>query len=257
MCSQVHLQIYDGVCHDLPLFSFTVPAKYCYRAVASFIKWVTADAREGGSREGSVVPPSPVSATTMELPVEVDASHVDVARHPEAVAGLDAGSAQETPILGAPVSEPRAASSSSSPLPPPVTTDLLSPPSGGVKSSSQSPSLESAPQASSSRHGKHIAGLEKTIYTSTQPFNRPEFVDGMIRERIGVTGVVRPLEPQEEMSIFKLDPEDLGLVKEAPVKRYLAGSKFASLSARCSAAEPGFIGEARGAELVAYTRVHG
>lgn len=31
----------DGMCHDLPLFSFIPPARYCYRAIASFCVAVT------------------------------------------------------------------------------------------------------------------------------------------------------------------------------------------------------------------------
>ncbi|KIK71239.1 hypothetical protein GYMLUDRAFT_235590 [Collybiopsis luxurians FD-317 M1] len=38
----VHLQVYDDVAHVLPvLFSFTTPAKYCFRAMATFCKYVT------------------------------------------------------------------------------------------------------------------------------------------------------------------------------------------------------------------------
>ncbi|KAI0067652.1 alpha/beta-hydrolase [Artomyces pyxidatus] len=38
----VHLQVYDDAAHVLPvLFAFTTPAKYCYRAIASFCKHVT------------------------------------------------------------------------------------------------------------------------------------------------------------------------------------------------------------------------
>lgn len=39
--TQVHLQVYDGVCHVLPMLSFTEPAKHCYRAIASWCKFVT------------------------------------------------------------------------------------------------------------------------------------------------------------------------------------------------------------------------
>ncbi|CAE6426311.1 unnamed protein product, partial [Rhizoctonia solani] len=39
--TKVHLQVYDETCHVLPLFSFTTPAKYCYRAIALFCKHVT------------------------------------------------------------------------------------------------------------------------------------------------------------------------------------------------------------------------
>ncbi|KAJ3982298.1 hypothetical protein F5890DRAFT_1416004 [Lentinula detonsa] len=38
----VHLQVYDDTAHVLPvLFSFTTPAKYCFRAMAIFCKYVT------------------------------------------------------------------------------------------------------------------------------------------------------------------------------------------------------------------------
>lgn len=39
--TKVHLQIFDDMCHVLTLFAFTTPAKYAYRAIASFIKHVT------------------------------------------------------------------------------------------------------------------------------------------------------------------------------------------------------------------------
>lgn len=39
--TNVHLQVYDGVCHDLPLFSMTTAARGCFRAIASFARYVT------------------------------------------------------------------------------------------------------------------------------------------------------------------------------------------------------------------------
>ncbi|KAF9646179.1 alpha/beta-hydrolase [Thelephora ganbajun] len=40
--TKVHLQVYDGCAHVLPiLFAFTTPAKYCFRAIASFCRFVT------------------------------------------------------------------------------------------------------------------------------------------------------------------------------------------------------------------------
>lgn len=68
-------------------------------------------------------------------------------------------------------------------------------------------------------------GLESTIYSSIQPFNRPPYIDNMIRERVAIDGVVRTMEPVDQVEILKLDPEEIGLIREAPVKRYLAGSK--------------------------------
>ncbi|BGP04824.1 hypothetical protein JCM10049v2_000626 [Rhodotorula toruloides] len=194
--TKVHLQLYDEVCHDLPLFSFTTPAKYCFRAMASFAKWVTTPPDQQ---------PSAVSPSGMTLPLERDPLHPDSAflRPPDAdgsstlngsaasirTSRTDAGGSQSAPTTSAP-------SVSSVPLP-------------GKKAKKRS-----APPA---------VDLEKTIYSSTQPFNRPEYVDNMIRERISTTGVVRPMEPEEQMSMLKVDKEDVGLIKEAPVKRYLAG----------------------------------
>ena len=39
---KVHLQVYDGCAHVLPiLFAFTTPAKYCFRAIADFCRFTT------------------------------------------------------------------------------------------------------------------------------------------------------------------------------------------------------------------------
>lgn len=235
---QVHLQVYDGVCHDLPLFSFTVPAKYCYRAISSFIKFVTSECSDP-SIEGSVAPPSPVSATNMELPVEEDPSHPDAAQHHRSVSALDLPSTIQQPIASSSLVESPTSTTSPHLLTPVDTSRASSRLGSTIRSrsssrfrktstatpSSSSPSSSTAPSPKAEGKHKHIRGLENTIYSSTQPFNRPPYVDNMVRERIGVTGVVRPLEPQEDMDILQLDPEDVGLIKEAPVKRYLAGSE--------------------------------
>ncbi|BGP44828.1 hypothetical protein JCM10450v2_000643 [Rhodotorula kratochvilovae] len=180
--TKVHLQIYDEVCHDLPLFSFTTPAKYCYRAMASFTKWVT-------TPEGEQ--PQEVSSAGMRLPVERDPGHPDGAslRPPEQNGMRSASTSTPTSVrsAAASVSGKTRKEKKARPAPPP------------------------------------IPNLEKTIYSSTQPFNRPDYVDNMIRERVSITGVVRPMELESEMSMLHLDPEDVGLIKEDAVRRYLAG----------------------------------
>ena len=51
---KVHLQVYDGCAHVLPiLFAFTTPAKYCFRAIADFCRFAT------GVRPVSPGPSSP------------------------------------------------------------------------------------------------------------------------------------------------------------------------------------------------------
>ncbi|KAK8864674.1 hypothetical protein IAR55_001926 [Kwoniella newhampshirensis] len=42
--TNVHLQVYDGVCHVLPLFSMTKPSRGVFRAIASFARYVTPSA---------------------------------------------------------------------------------------------------------------------------------------------------------------------------------------------------------------------
>lgn len=49
----------------------------------------------------------------------------------------------------------------------------------------------------------------------------------MIRERVSTRGVIRPLEPESELSAFSLPPELVGVVSELALRRYLDGkAKF-------------------------------
>ncbi|KAM0755605.1 alpha/beta-hydrolase [Meredithblackwellia eburnea MCA 4105] len=195
--TKVHLQVYDDVCHDLPLLSFTTPAKYCYRAISSFAKFVTAD------QDASI--PSPVSATGMHLPAELASSSADIP------------SGSSTP--------PSSSNTPTSPnflqLPTPNTAKSTSSDNSST-GSTRSRALKFG-SAGSKKSSKNVPDLSATIYSSLQPFNRPPWVDNMVRERIGIDGVVRPLEPAEELQAMQLSPEEVGLLKEAPVKRYLAG----------------------------------
>jgi hypothetical protein len=65
--------------------------------------------------------------------------------------------------------------------------------------------------------------LQHTIYTPWYPFHRPNYDNGMIRERVGIDGVVRPLEVEEDLQACCLHPDDVGLIKEGAVKRYMQG----------------------------------
>ncbi|WVQ79674.1 hypothetical protein IAT38_001774 [Cryptococcus sp. DSM 104549] len=78
--TNVHLQVYDGACHDLPLFSMTHTSRGCFRAIASFARYVTPSApgslyiggksRPGtgsgsGSKRTPGLPVTPNTATSM------------------------------------------------------------------------------------------------------------------------------------------------------------------------------------------------
>ena len=45
----------------------------------------------------------------------------------------------------------------------------------------------------------------------------------MLRERVDVHGKIRPMEPVEEMPVLRIPPGQIGLIKEAPVRRWLLG----------------------------------
>jgi hypothetical protein len=44
-----------------------------------------------------------------------------------------------------------------------------------------------------------------------------------LRERVDVSGKVRAMEPPEDIDILKMPPSKIGIIKEAPVKRWLEG----------------------------------
>ena len=45
----------------------------------------------------------------------------------------------------------------------------------------------------------------------------------MLRERVDVHGKIRPMELIEEMPVLRIPPDQIGLIKEAPVRRWLTG----------------------------------
>jgi hypothetical protein len=47
--------------------------------------------------------------------------------------------------------------------------------------------------------------------------------DKMIRERVSIRGEIRSLEPEEELSAFTLKPEDVGVLSELTLRRYIEG----------------------------------
>jgi hypothetical protein len=47
----------------------------------------------------------------------------------------------------------------------------------------------------------------------------------MIRERISITGIIRPLEPEHDLPALQILPEHLGTVSERWVQRYVASTE--------------------------------
>ncbi|SPO21988.1 uncharacterized protein UTRI_01978_B [Ustilago trichophora] len=60
-------------------------------------------------------------------------------------------------------------------------------------------------------------------YAGQVPLLRPSFQSFMIRERVDVRGYLRPLEPESSLQALRMDPDEIGRIKEGPVGRYLDG----------------------------------
>ncbi|KAG2104030.1 uncharacterized protein F5147DRAFT_270934 [Suillus discolor] len=230
----VHLQVYDDTAHVLPvLFSFTTPGKFCYRAIASFTKHVT------GMNGLSISSSSPmVSPTTSALP-----SHTVIGRFSMLSRALSTpeflnrvqGKSNSLASSNVPDSACISPLSSKSLLPP------LSRPSV-PKSASDNALFESTLRDRSSDNvnlgGEGIKGSASGFADTVQRFagesriycddeNLPSWKEGMIRERVSTSGVLRPLEPEADLDAFHTPPEIIGVLSELAVRRYMKGkAKF-------------------------------
>ena len=58
---------------------------------------------------------------------------------------------------------------------------------------------------------------------------RPPYVSNMVRERVSVRGIIRPLEESSSIEALQMKPDEIGYFKEGTVKRYLEGKVSAQL----------------------------
>lgn len=47
----------------------------------------------------------------------------------------------------------------------------------------------------------------------------------MIRERVDIHGQIREMEPRDQIQALSIPPEQIGLIKQAPAKRWLKGQQ--------------------------------
>ncbi|KAF9026049.1 alpha/beta-hydrolase [Hymenopellis radicata] len=227
--TSVHLQVYDDTAHILPvLFSPTTPAKFCFRAIASFCKHVT------GFYQQSTSP------TTLQVPLSRSRSWSF---------SSDSNSSTSQPttqITTSPPSEmteeerlksPRIAGET---LPEKPTDQRMS-----LRSLSQKIAALSRRDASSSPlrsgtdsmgqkspEGRNSKTRSKTTLASSERYAGEASVyhegyesgswDGkMIRERVSTKGVVRPLEPEDQLAATTYPPELLGTISELLLRRLI------------------------------------
>ncbi|KZV82439.1 alpha/beta-hydrolase [Exidia glandulosa HHB12029] len=237
--TKVHLQVYDDVCHVLPLFSFTTPAKFCYRAIATFCKWVTPERSSTTSptmdsfpsppatplmTDTFVLTPEKVETPTSEQVSELgelasgsstsaatDASSTAERPKGKRLASLNAGIFRRRSLLGAPQAR-RSVSL--------VATSRHS------LHEQREQEREDSGDVAGKRFGAYghakepgMAG-DPAVYHNREGSDSP-YVDNMIRERVSTLGVIRPLEPESEVPALCKPEERVGIISEASAKRYL------------------------------------
>ncbi|KAH8087826.1 alpha/beta-hydrolase, partial [Cristinia sonorae] len=261
--TQIHLQVYDDAAHTLPvLFSFTTPAKYCYRAIATFIRHVTGMTPPGG------VDTSLGSIPMTDSPAEVDTSitstvpsiTINSENAPPSSSAIpsDASKHHRSRSLWTISKSPDSAAKEEDPTarrksfrrsisatfsvirPSPNGTpnpSYFSPKPGAKASPSHSaqhsgvstPIREESVDVAGPRFHDRMESLGKRddVRTAGEPSVYANGMETMIRERVSTRGAVRPLEPEAELSAFALPPELVGVVSELAIRRYLAGkAKF-------------------------------
>lgn len=220
--TKVHLQVYDEGFHILPMFSFLRPAKYCYRAIGSFCKFVT-------SSNPANSPDPPGQSLSSSQDERHGSDEGGSAEAPGSSVNMQASSSTG-PSRANPSSTKAIFTSKVTSPPAQLPTPPLSPPLEQSATDSQvNSNLALAVPHASSRaplSARTLAELQHTIYHALYPHQRPPFVDHMIRERVAVDGKIRPLEDESEIAILKLSPEDIGVIKDGPLRRWAQGRKI-------------------------------
>ncbi|GLB37690.1 putative alpha beta-hydrolase [Lyophyllum shimeji] len=240
--TKVHLQVYDDAAHVLPvLFSFTTPAKYCFRAIATFCKKATGFDTTPSSPTTS----SPLSSSFPSL-VTRSSSGSWYSKSKTWTASRKASArAEESPISLSPEPtkrqslrrslstsvhraanglRPRPSSRARSEAalqdvvaetPPPIShqQELTTPSDVG------GPRFETEP--STPKKVDDIAPLtagDPRVYEASMDalWDTP-----MLRERVSTQGIIRPLEPEDELQAFTIKPELIGEMSELTLRRYL------------------------------------
>lgn len=245
--TKVHLQVYDGQPHVLTLFSFTTSARYAYRAIASFVKHVTgaptnvinpfpnlAEAPSGRSDVPSV---PPVHETTVGEPESIDSSY-ESKKLSKLNTNLNYSKENGDAIADSPAPISGSSKEKDSSLTPPTKASTDNESNGNQvaplssitptksKEGSEKMTAIDAPTDKNTlreRRRRNVTLGAENAYDGQVPLRRPTYVQEMIRERVDIRGKIRPLEEAELLQALQLQQDEIGVVKEGAVKRYLTG----------------------------------
>ncbi|CCL99228.1 uncharacterized protein FIBRA_01243 [Fibroporia radiculosa] len=242
--TKVHLQVYDDAAHTLPtLFAFTTPAKYCYRAIATFCKYTTGMLPTPSSIISDDVPitTSPVESPsrTPDYPLFPQGHSISSSSLMPTSQSSSSSISDISPRLRAPRSaiiEREAGPSSKGNLRRVVSAKIHrasvlfqwgNGQSSGVAAgeSSQSSDVAGPRFSTLSRRERGRTAGEPSVYDNG--------LDIMIRERISTDGTIRALEAEEELPALAFPAELIGVMSELVARRYFDGrAKFAKKFAK-------------------------
>ncbi|KAG2156229.1 hypothetical protein DEU56DRAFT_936926 [Suillus clintonianus] len=193
--TKVHLQVYDGMCHVLTVFSFTSSADYAYHSIAEFAKHVTQCSAEHLDRNPfpdsrrPLTEPKPKTCSVDKALMRKDSAKEKFKSSPQLLPialGHSPESAEESRILVHVENEGQ-------------TTQEVEP--GEVKR--QTPGPDAPLHAMSDCSGDTL----------------------MIRERVDIHGRVRSMEPKEAIPALQLRPSEIGIIKEETLFKWLEGQE--------------------------------
>ncbi|QRV75945.1 carbohydrate esterase family 10 protein [Ceratobasidium sp. AG-Ba] len=190
----VHLQVFDGMCHVLTVFTFTAQAKLVYRRVAAFVKQLTSSISQHHltihQAFPSSVAPTVVGSTTSLARLQHAEHEQQDAEHSKQLSGstmrdeaTDSG-LENGKVVGSEITDS-----------PQVSKNLA------------------LPKESDNGHRHQDSQFEE------DPPRPPASL--LLAERVSIRGETRPLSPDA----LRIPKDGIGVVKSAPVKRWLSGQE--------------------------------
>ncbi|KAI0921632.1 hypothetical protein AcW2_006545 [Taiwanofungus camphoratus] len=205
--TKVHLQVFDGMCHVLTVFTFTQSAKYAYNSIAQFVKHVTSYSQEHLDRN----PFPELHRPSMEIS---DSDSEDGYHYDQPSRGSTHKNGEQM------LKETGLRQSSPSGVEHYRANEEKTIQEAKTGEAERMPGVEN-----NDNNSNDIAEAKGDGASSgTSDKDIPHIF--MIRERVDVCGRVRSMEPKEEIDALRLRPQEIGVIKEAPVKRWLSGQEL-------------------------------
>ncbi|KIL68736.1 hypothetical protein M378DRAFT_70444 [Amanita muscaria Koide BX008] len=213
--SRVHLQVYDDAAHVLPiLFAFTTPAKFCFRAMATFCKHVTGMDMNSTPTVSRSMPNIP---STRRSESDQDQSKTSSAQsEPSRRSSLRRSLSERVQRAAYALRRKEEVRFSIGSVPEEEAAKER--PEQRLPSDVGGPRFRAASSPLPRIEGERYAG-DPAVYESPNE-DRP-WIGPMIRERVSTQGIIRPLEPESELIACNMPANIIGYLSERAIRRYL------------------------------------